>query len=75
MATETYEYQSEFTRRLEHRGEAKGRAAMLLRILARRGIEVPAQARDRITACTDLDQLETWGDHALTADTVEDLFG
>lgn len=26
MSTETYEYQSEFTRRLEHRGEARGEA-------------------------------------------------
>ena len=45
MATETYEYQSDFTRRLEHRGEARGqaegRAAMLLRILAARGSTCP----------------------------------
>lgn len=74
MATETYEYQSDFTRQLEARGEAHGRAVMVLRILARREIDVPTEARERISECTDLDQLDLWGDRAVTVETVEDLF-
>lgn len=74
MSTETYEYQSEFTRRLEARGETTGRAKLLLRQLAARGVTVPPAARERITACTDPDQLDTWGVRVLNAQTVEDLF-
>jgi hypothetical protein len=74
MATETYEYQSDFTRRLEARGEARGRAVMVLRILARRSVAVSDEARQRIMSCADLELLETWGDRAVTADTVEDVF-
>ncbi|MFC5061034.1 hypothetical protein [Actinomycetospora atypica] len=55
-------------------GEAHGRAAILLRILDRRGLEITDQARTRITGCSDLSQLETWSDRALTATTLEDVF-
>lgn len=74
MATETFEYQSEFTRALEAKGEARGRAAMVLRILAARGLEIDEDTRTRITECTDLAQLDAWGDAAVTAGTVADLF-
>jgi hypothetical protein len=69
--TGTYEYQSEFARRYVSQGEAKA----VLRILSFRGIEVPDDARERITGCTDVDQLEAWVDHAMTATSVYDLFG
>lgn len=42
-------------------------------MLAARGIDVPAAARDRITGCTDLDQLDAWIRRAATADSIEDL--
>lgn len=78
MATETFEYESEFTRALEARGqirgEARGRAAMVLRILTARGLPIPAHVRERITTCTDLDQLEAWGEKAITARDAGDLF-
>ncbi|GGS96027.1 hypothetical protein GCM10010156_62800 [Planobispora rosea] len=60
-------------------GEAKGRereaARMVLLVLAARGLEVPDEARERITTCADLAQLEAWASRAVTASTVHDLFG
>ncbi|MFF4019322.1 hypothetical protein [Streptomyces sp. NPDC001843] len=55
-------------------GEAKGRAADVLRILDRRGIEVPEAVRERVTSCTDLETLGVWFDRALTATDTEELF-
>ncbi len=77
-----YEYQSDFVRRHvnqgraegEVKGEAKGEAKAVLAVLATRGIGVPDDARDRITSCTDLDQLETWIRRAVTISTIDDLF-
>lgn len=54
-------------------GEAEGEARAVLTILAARGVEVPEQTRRRITACTDLDQLDTWVRRAATAETIDDL--
>jgi len=78
MGTRTYEYQSEFARKYFYQGraegEAQGEAAALLTVLDARGIEVPDDARARITGCTDLDQLDTWVRRAATAASIEDLF-
>jgi hypothetical protein len=78
MALGTYEYQSDFARRYfaqgKTEGKTEGEAAALLAVLAARGIEVPAEARDRITGCTDLDQLDTWVRRASTASSIGDLF-
>ncbi|MGQ0778801.1 MAG: hypothetical protein ACT4NY_31040 [Pseudonocardiales bacterium] len=82
MSTQTHEYQSDFTRRLRGegqaegraQGQAEGRAAMVLRILAHRGLDVSPSTRARVSGCTDLAQLEAWGDRALTADTVDEIF-
>ena len=37
-------------------------------------IEVPVDVRERITSCTELDQLETWIRRAATVSTAQDLF-
>lgn len=82
MAIGTYEYQSDFARRYYGQGRAEGvaegraegEAAALLAVLAARGIEVPGDARDRITGCTDLALLETWIRRAATATAIQDLF-
>jgi hypothetical protein len=47
---------------------------MILRVLAARGLQPPAAIRQRVLACTDASQLETWGDLAATANTIEDVF-
>jgi predicted transposase YdaD len=55
-------------------GRAKGRAKAVLRVLAARRIEVPEEARARISACTDLRQLDAWLDRAVVATSVAELF-
>jgi hypothetical protein len=82
LMTTMYEYQSDFVRKYVHQGraegraegEAKGEAKALLAVLAARGLAVPDDARDRIAACTDLDQLEGWIRRAVTAESIADLF-
>lgn len=82
MSTKTYQFQSEFA--LSHiargraegeaRGRAEGEARAVLVSLAAHGVEVPDEARERITSCTDLDQLDTWIRRAATAGSIDDLF-
>lgn len=90
MAIRTYEYQSDFARRYygqgraegeakgraegEAKGKAEGEAKAVLAFLAARGIEVPNDAYERITDCTDLEQLDIWIRRAATAASVQDLF-
>jgi hypothetical protein len=50
------------------------RVDTILYLLEHRHIPVPEGARERITACTDLDTLARWRDRAFTATDVEDLF-
>lgn len=75
---ETYEYESDFARRYYGQGKTEGRsegeAKALLRVLAARGIAVSDDARARITACADLDQLERWLDRAVSVDSADELF-
>lgn len=77
----TYEYQSDYARRYLYarrkataRATAAGEARALLAVLAARDIDVPEAVRERITGCTDLDQLEAWVRRAATATSVHDLF-
>ncbi len=58
----------------EARGRAEGEAAMLLRVLAARGFTVPDDIRQRIQSCTDLARLEAWGDQAVTAKSLDEIF-
>jgi hypothetical protein len=78
MAMRTYEYQSDFARRYFSQGRTEGRTEgevrALLAILSARDIQVPDDAHARITATTDLDQLDTWIRRAVTATTIHDLF-
>jgi hypothetical protein len=85
MTNATFEYRdylSDFVNKFvnqgrregEVTGEVKGEVDALLTVLAARSIEVPDEARDRITGCTDLDQLRTWLSRAATAESISDLF-
>ena len=47
----------------------------MLTVLAARGVDVPEPTRNRIAGCVDLDQLDLWLRRAVTAETVDDLFG
>ena len=48
----------------EAKGEAKGEARTILRVLAARGLEVPAEVREQVLSCTDVSQLDIWADRA-----------
>jgi hypothetical protein len=58
----------------EAEGRAKGEAEAVLRVLAARRIEVPEEARMRISSCADLGQLNVWLDRAVVATSVTELF-
>ncbi|WP_235030841.1 RpnC/YadD family protein [Nonomuraea solani] len=55
-------------------GKAEEAAKLVLLVLSARGLDLPQDARTRITHCTDLTQLETWATRAATAQTLADLF-
>lgn len=54
-------------------GLAEGKAQDVLTVLKIRGVRVPTAARNRIRACTDLDQLETWLRRAATATALDEV--
>ncbi|MGW4247937.1 hypothetical protein [Nocardia sp. NPDC004722] len=82
MAIENYHWESDFA--LEHQaigraeGKAEGRAEALagsvLRVLGQRGIAVSDEIRDRVTGCSDLDQLTRWLDRSLVVARAEQIF-
>jgi hypothetical protein len=78
VKTAGYEWQSDFAKTHIAEGRAEGvaigEARLLLRILKNRGITVPDDIHERITNCTDTDQLERWGDRALVIERAEQLF-
>lgn len=81
MALGTFEYQSDYSRRLiaQGRGEglaegqARAKAEGVLTVLDARGMTVPAALRDRITSCRDLDRLDTWLRRAATVASAAEL--
>lgn len=78
MAAGTFEYMSEFTQSYVDEGRVEGRVEgetrALLAVLEARGLAVSPEVRDRITACTDPDQLELWIRRAATVDSSIELF-
>jgi hypothetical protein len=65
---------TELEKRLEARGEARGRAMSVLAVLGARDVEVPTAVRERIMACEDIAQLERWLARAAHATDAQDLF-
>ena len=55
-------------------GRVEAKAEMILHILQWRGIPVADAVRDRVEACTDLDQLEVWAQRAVHATDAAELF-
>ncbi|HYO72764.1 MAG TPA: hypothetical protein VEU33_42480 [Archangium sp.] len=82
MRSGTYEYQSEFARRYFTQGREEGRQEgrqegemiALLEVLEARGLQVDEQSRQRIEACTELDQLKRWLRKAVSVQSVQELF-
>ena len=67
-------FKDEFIDRIKAEGQAEGEARMILRVLAARGLEVPAEIRQRVLSCADTGQLEAWGDRAATAASRDEVF-
>ncbi|MDA0633296.1 hypothetical protein OUY22_07670 [Nonomuraea sp. MCN248] len=59
---------------VEAEGRVEEAARLVMLVLETRGFTLPDDTRARITACTDLDRLETWIIRAVTAQTLDDLF-
>ncbi|GAB3960952.1 hypothetical protein GCM10029978_011860 [Actinoallomurus acanthiterrae] len=90
MQTDPWPYRSDFARRHYFRGLAEafaeslaeafpdgavqGVAKKTLELLKIRGVPVPFEASERITACTDLVQLTDWLARAGVIRSVDDLF-
>ncbi len=55
-------------------GEARGQAKSLLMMLDLRGVDVPDEAREKITGCTDTKLLDRWFARAATATSAEEIF-
>lgn len=55
-------------------GRAEGLADAVLLVLQQRGLEVPDDARERITACDDPQLVRTWLGRAVTAASTEAIF-
>ena len=89
MASGNYEYQSDFARRYvaqgraegkvegkaegKVEGKAEGKAEAVLAVLGALGIDVPPDVHARITACTDLAQLDHWLERAVKAKSLADV--
>lgn len=58
----------------EARGEARGRVKSVLELLEMRGIEVRADERERILACTDREEADRWFISAFSASRAEEIF-
>lgn len=56
-------------------GVTQGKADMVLRILATRGFDITRHVRETVKACKDPGQLDRWGEAAITAGSLEDVFG
>jgi hypothetical protein len=66
----TAPYKTDFFDRIKASGEAQ----MLLRHIAKRGVEIDEESRERILACTDMATIEVWDDRAYTARTIAEIF-
>ncbi|MCX4665668.1 hypothetical protein OG453_03095 [Streptomyces sp. NBC_01381] len=55
-------------------GRVDDRAEMVLNNLVWRGLDVPPAVRERVTACTDLDQLTVWARRALQVSDATEVF-
>ena len=82
MDLRNYEFQSDFARRYFAEGKAEGRAEgkaegkaeLLLGLLRLRGFRPSKRQRERVLACTDETQLETWAARVLRARTLAEVF-
>ncbi|WP_214408676.1 hypothetical protein [Sphaerisporangium fuscum] len=75
MATKPHAYISETRAKGRAEGRAEGEAKTILLVLETRGLPVTDAQRERITSCTDTDQLEQWARRAVVVAATGELFG
>ncbi|GAA4697308.1 hypothetical protein [Phytohabitans rumicis] len=68
-----YEFRSELLRVIAAENRKIGEARAVLTVLEGRGVPVPEDTRERILACTDPAQLNTWLLRAGTATSIDDV--
>jgi hypothetical protein len=68
-------YFSDWARQQHAEGFAEGEARAIVAVLTARGIDISNEARAKIAACTDLEQLDQWIHRAAVAERIEDLGG
>ncbi len=69
------EFQAMYGEQIEARGEARGEAKALLRVLASRGIAVDDETRARVLSATDTAEIEAWLERAARAESLPEVFG
>ncbi|MFJ3193565.1 hypothetical protein ACIPJQ_13105 [Streptomyces griseoviridis] len=74
MAVDLSFYTSPISQEIRAKGEAIGQVKAILAFLEARGIDIPDDARERITTCDDPDLLRLWITRTPTAVTIDDLF-
>jgi hypothetical protein len=82
MIPEGYQFQSPLIRESIEKGLAQGRvegrveekAVSVLEVFEARALQVSAEQRRQILACTDLEQLSLWHRRAVTVSAVSELF-
>ncbi|WP_411977719.1 hypothetical protein [Streptomyces phaeochromogenes] len=67
-------YKSPLFEEVRDEGRAQRAAEDVLAVLAERGIDVPEDARERISGCGDPEVLRRWLRRAVTAPAAEDIF-
>lgn len=70
----TVAYRNEFIESFVDQGVARGLADAILEVLRVRGIEVTVPDIERVSACSDLEQLHAWHRAAVTASTADEVF-
>jgi hypothetical protein len=74
MLPQTQQFLSESQLRSFAKGQAKGMAEAILKLLAKRDISMTDSHRQRILDTGDLGTLDDWFDRALTVTTMDELF-
>jgi len=74
MATQKYEFQSDFARRYIALGEASGRAALVMRLLIARFGCIDSDVGEQIQRAS-VAELDVIGERLLTARTLQDALG
>ena len=68
-------YTSPMSEEIRDQGRAEGRVVSLFQLLALRGIADPANVYEKIFGCHDLQLLDRWFIRAVTASSIDEVFG